>query len=104
MIHPDYIRSEPAKGIYCDLLAYLRQTVLEKRLWIALPREIDCWWRQRSQMRLFHDGRQWRIEGPGSEQARVAYASLTEGKLTYHIEPGGVLPVFSESRPAMAYA
>ena len=43
------------------------------------PSEIDQWWRNRREMRLVPDGESWRIEGPGSERARVAYARLEGG-------------------------
>jgi hypothetical protein len=36
-------------------------------------------------MRLVPDGKSWRIEGPGSERARVAYARLDGEKVTYEV-------------------
>jgi len=37
-------------------------------------------------MNLVPDGRGWRIEGPGAERARVAYACLDGNGLTYELE------------------
>ena len=35
-------------------------------------------------MRLVSEGGgQWRIEGPGQEQARIAYAGIKDGQLVY---------------------
>ena len=51
---------------------------------MALPGEINRWWRNRHQMTLVPAGDGWRIEGRDSERARVAYASLKEdGQLIY---------------------
>ena len=57
----------------------------EREVWLAPPAEIDQWWRARQQMRLVPDGEAWRIEGPGSERARVAYAGLDGERLVYQV-------------------
>jgi len=31
----------------------------------------------------------WRIEGPGKERARIAYAAVDGGKISYEIESSG---------------
>ena len=83
IVHPDYLRGEREIALYQLLLSRLSRLRAEDRLWIALPREIDQWWRARSQMKLaFHSGK-WRIEGDGSERARLAYATLAENRITY---------------------
>ncbi len=38
-------------------------------------------------MNLVEDREGWRIEGQGSERARVAYASEHDGRLVYSWEP-----------------
>ena len=86
IVHPDYILEHRARDTYKALLAYLSQLRSEGKIWIALPREVDHWWRERSQMRLSRRGNKWEIEGPGKERARVAYASLEEDCLVYHLE------------------
>lgn len=87
IVHPDYLASRPQRTLYIELLTHLSVLRTHERLWIALPREINEWWRQRSAMRLVRSGEQWTIEGSGSERARVAYARLRNGQLIYEIEP-----------------
>ena len=86
IVHPDYVFEHRARDTYKALLAYLSQLRSEGKIWIALPREVDHWWRERSQMRLSRRGNKWEIEGPGKERARVAYASLEEDCVVYHLE------------------
>jgi len=64
-------------------LQYLRQLRPAANIWMPLPREVDCWWRQRSQMTLVERGGGWEIEGEGQERARVAYAMLRGDELVY---------------------
>jgi hypothetical protein len=94
LVHPDYLRTRQEKQLYKDLLAYLQSISSERNLWTALPGQIDVWWRQRSKMSLHHDGTEWRIQGPGSERARVAYAALAGDEVVYEIPqvraPSGV--------------
>ena len=52
---------------------------------MAPPSEIDQWWRNRREMRLVPDGESWRVEGPGSERARVAYARLEGERVVYEV-------------------
>ena len=73
--HPDYLIDPRAQSVYRNLLAYLAQLRSERRVWIALPADVDRWWRSRSQMKVVQAGETWRIEGPGSDRARIAYAS-----------------------------
>jgi hypothetical protein len=77
---------DPRKVVCKDLLTYLSQLRSTEKLWMALPREINRWWRARSQMKLISDGGRWRIEGPEAERARIAYARLENEHLVYRIE------------------
>jgi peptidoglycan/xylan/chitin deacetylase (PgdA/CDA1 family) len=86
IVHPDYIVDEKPQQIYRDLLTYLSQLRAEQHLWIPMPHEVDEWWRARGQMHLVDNGGTWRIEGAGRERARVAYARLKNGKLTYSFD------------------
>jgi hypothetical protein len=88
IVHPDYIINKREQQVYSDLLRYLVQLREEHKTWIALPGEVNRWWRNRSQMKLVRNGNDWKTEGPGSEQARVAYAALDEGRLVYNVEVG----------------
>jgi hypothetical protein len=83
IIHPDYILEPRTRDTYKSLLAYLAELRAKTETWIALPREVNQWWRSRSQMKLARQGSKWTIEGPGKEKARVAYATLERGRLAY---------------------
>ncbi len=86
IVHPDYVIEKRARDAYCDLLGYLQQLKSKERLWFALPGEVDQWWRLRSKLRVVnHDG-QWRIEGPGSERAVLAFAKAAGDHLEYEID------------------
>ena len=87
IIHPDYIQRPRGWGVYNELLAYLAQLRDEKKLWIPMPGEVDRWWRQRAKMIIVEDQHGVRIEGEGSERARVAYASEMNGRLVYTLQP-----------------
>jgi hypothetical protein len=89
LIHPDYIIENRARDTYQNLLEYLARMRSDGKTWLALPREVSDWCRQRRQMKLVRDYDAWRIEGPGKERARVAYASVDGGKITYEIESSG---------------
>jgi len=86
IVHPDYIMKDREGRVYRQLLTHLAWLRDRKGVWVAAPGEIDRWWRQRSKMELVSDGNAWRIEGAGSERARVAYASEKNGKLVFTIQ------------------
>jgi hypothetical protein len=86
IIHPDYVIEKKARGVYRDLLSFLRQLDREKRIWFALPGEIDRWWRARSRMRMVNDDGKWRIEGDGAERAKVAFARAAGDRLEYEVD------------------
>ena len=86
IIHPDYIIAERPRRVYTELLYYLAELRSQGETWIASPREVAAWWRARSNMNLISDGGSWRIEGKGSERARVAYAVLVDDKVVYEID------------------
>jgi hypothetical protein len=85
IIHPDYIIQTKERELYCDLLRHLRSLKGERDIWFAVPSEINRWWRERSRMQLMREQRGWRIEGPGRERARLAYARIVNGKLSYRL-------------------
>ena len=66
--HPDYLISPSARKVYESLLAHLRHLVDREKIWMALPGEVNRWWRARSEMRLVQKGTRWEIEGPESER------------------------------------
>jgi len=81
--HPDYLFPGPSQNVYRQLLEELRNVAANRNVWMALPAEVDQWWRERSRMQLMPSGNGWRIEGPGSDRAIVAYACLDGERLTY---------------------
>lgn len=86
IVHPDYIVEERPQQTYRDLLAHLGKMRAEQNVWIPLPRDVDEWWRARGAMELVNEGGSWHITGGGSDRARVAYARLENGQLTYTFE------------------
>ena len=83
--HPDYLTKARELGVYLELLAHLARLRVDGKLWIALPRDVDRWWRSRHQMSLVREGNDWRIEGPDKHRARIAYASLQDDRLVYTV-------------------
>ncbi len=84
-VHPDYLISQRARKVYESLLDYLREMISREKIWMALPGEVDRWWRARSQMKLVPQGNSWAIDGPEKERARVAYAVRDGARLTYEL-------------------
>jgi peptidoglycan/xylan/chitin deacetylase (PgdA/CDA1 family) len=89
IVHPDYLTGPREEAVYKSLLGLYARMRSEHNVWVPLPREANAWWRQRNQMQLVQDGSTWRIEGDGKERAKLALASLEEGRLTYRlVDPG----------------
>jgi hypothetical protein len=84
--HPDYLIEKRARAIYVDLLAHLSRLRSDGNLWVALPAEVDRWWRSRALMTIVPDGKGWRVWGPDSHRARVAYATLENRELVYRLD------------------
>ena len=87
IVHPDYIIEERPRSVYRALLRHLERIRDEGSTWFALPRDINRWWRQRSQMKLVRTGAAWTITGPGSERARIAYAHVEGDRIRYCVQP-----------------
>jgi len=85
IIHPDYIIEPRARATFEALLDHLAQLRDKENVWTALPREINQWWRQRAAMKLVKSGSTWHIEGQGSERARIAWATILGGHLSFEI-------------------
>jgi hypothetical protein len=83
IVHPDYLIERRARKVYVSLLHLLKTLRSQANVWTALPRDVNDWWRKRDQMKLVRSGNQWRIEGPESHRARVAYATLDGDKVIY---------------------
>jgi peptidoglycan/xylan/chitin deacetylase (PgdA/CDA1 family) len=101
--HPDYLAKPRAEAVYRDLLEYLNTLRLERNIWMTSPGEVDRWWRNRQQMRLVMGAdANWRIEGPDSGRARIAYARIENEEVVYELgsnaAPGPELANRAESR------
>src|SRR5206468_2832418 len=83
--HPDYIMADGCVDIYRELLQYLTKVCADRHAWLALPKEVDTWWRQRRKMEIVSDEGRLRVAGPSSERAVVAYASLENGRVIYEL-------------------
>jgi hypothetical protein len=86
IVHPDYLMERKARAVYGRLLAHLEETIEQESMWHALPRDVAAWWRQRSGMRVVESGGSWRVEGPGSERARVAWARPGGDGVIYEVD------------------
>jgi hypothetical protein len=84
--HPDYLIDQRARRVYCDLLAHLRTLGRDEQVWLATPRDVAAWWRNRSQMTLACADGRWHVEGPDAGRAVVAHATIQDGKLSYRLE------------------
>jgi hypothetical protein len=83
IVHPDYVGGPRERAAYEVLLGHLADLRKQKGIWITNPGEVARWWRQRTEMKLVKDELGWRVEGAGSERARVAFASQKDGRLSY---------------------
>ena len=86
IIHPDYVIEAGPRKIYESLLTHIQELCTKTNIWSALPREIEFWWRARSQMQLVKRGNRWQIEGEQAHRATLAYARNVNGKLVYELE------------------
>lgn len=86
IVHPDYVIDRRSRSVYEELLQYLSELCKQAKIWHPLPREVARWWRERSQMRIENSGGSWKVTGPGSARARVAFAQIEDDRLTYQIE------------------
>lgn len=84
IVHPDYITGVAESEQYRNLLEHLASLREKRSIWVALPGEINRWWRERTQLELVFDD-SWTIKGRGSERARLAFASLANEKVIYRI-------------------
>jgi hypothetical protein len=102
IVHPDYLLSADAQKNYTELLSHLSALGREGRTWLALPREVNDWWRQRAEMRLVRRDQEWIIEGAGKERAQIAWAHLVDGRLAYTLPGQQVSFTSSCALPQMA--
>jgi hypothetical protein len=81
--HPDYLIGRRERDVYVELLQHLAELRDRDGVWVALPGQINRWWRNRRDMTLVPSAGGWRISGPDHQRARVAYATLDGDRLGY---------------------
>ena len=64
------------------------KTIAESDNSSSVLKDVNTWWRARSSMKLVNENGQWRIEGEGSEHARVASAERCAEHIVYAGERG----------------
>lgn len=80
IIHPDYIVSQQSCRLYTELPQYVQALGRDENVWMALPIEINQWWRERSRMQLVREGDRWRIQGAGAHVFPSARSALARGR------------------------
>jgi len=104
IVHPDYVTTPRETAVYKALLGYLAQLRAERGVWMATSDEVNRWWRQRAEMILVEDGDVVRIEGAGSERARLAYASEKNGRLVFSFPPASASTSDSSGMPLVEHS
>ena len=66
-----------------QVLEYLRQLRTRTGVWLTLPGEVDRWWRLRAGLRIAGDGARSLLTGSHGDSARLAFASLEDGRLAF---------------------
>lgn len=95
IVHPDYLIEKRNQEAYKKLLGLICGLRAEKNVWVALPKEVNRWWRMRDKMRLRQNGKSWIVEGEGSDQARIALASLHGDRVAYSLVDEPTKPMSS---------
>jgi hypothetical protein len=85
IVHPDYVIDSRPRSVYTELLHLLSSLRSEGNIWIALPGKVNRWWRDRSKMELVNENGRWEIEGPGKEDACLAYAIADGKRIRYEL-------------------
>lgn len=85
IIHPDYNIDQKYQALYEELLNYLAILRGDAGVWLALPREVDEWWRTRDQMEVVRDKGSWVVTGPQSDRARIAFARIVDDKVMFQL-------------------
>jgi glycosyltransferase involved in cell wall biosynthesis len=86
IIHPDYVIDRRERDVFEAILVRLADLRNETGLWIALPKDVARWWKQRNAMQIVGSGSNLHIEGEGKERARIAYASERDGRVVMDLE------------------
>ena len=83
LVHPDYTVGRERQAQYGELLGLIKRFSAQRKLWMALPGDVDRWWRQRDNMMLSRIGGKWTIQGDSSDRAVIAYARMENGTVRF---------------------
>jgi hypothetical protein len=83
--HPDYLLEEHALAAYKALLGRIAELRRTEGVWVALPREVAQWWRDRNATNVVQRGSSFALEGPARERGRIAYAHLDGDRIRYEL-------------------
>ncbi len=87
IVHPDYMLVERGQRLYRELLERLARLRETGQAWVALPGDLNDWWRLRQNMDLVEEGSDcWTIHGAGAEKARVAWAVRADDGIRFEVE------------------
>lgn len=71
--HPDYL-TDPV--IFRSYRRFLERFASDPDAWLALPGEVNAWWRRRAESSLVRTADGWTIDGPGRGEASIEFRSL----------------------------
>ncbi|MBU0740743.1 hypothetical protein KKG45_06695 [bacterium] len=86
IIHPDYTIERRAQDLFRELLDHLCALRDDRGTWLALPGEVNDWWRLRSRMELQERNGRWCVTGPSCDRAKVGLACREAGGLVYRVQ------------------
>lgn len=73
--HPDYLDTPQRLDVY---RAFLEHLVEQSDCWMALPREVATWWRQRDKLEIVDGGQSPRLVGSAADRATLFSLSELE--------------------------
>lgn len=85
IVHPDYILEARSQKVYRSLLQRLAELRDEAGVWVARPKEVAQWWRDRNASTVVQSGGRYIIQGPARDRARIAYADFQGDQVRYEI-------------------
>jgi len=85
IVHPDYVLNKRSHSVYKTLLSHLSALRRNQNIWIALPGDVNRWWRARSEMKLVLEAGRWVIKGRDRERARIGFASIEADRISYSV-------------------
>ena len=84
--HPECLVEGRAQTVYRTLLDHLADARDTGNVWIALPGDVDRWWRERRQTSVVPASGGWRLHGPAARRARLAFATVDGDRLAFTID------------------